>query len=238
MVIDPNDDTLTVKNKSMVLALRGTRFNGTIAQSMTGQSGDEVKRWFADAGAALVRARIISLTPASNGYSIEKFLVPEEAGAKAEFLSFLNAETKLTEHEYNDSLVAPPPKRLRLPTEPIHAASAFGPAAAVAPSIFGSSQKTFNPMFQVHGCCAPPDYAFLQVPAAPVLTASTGGSLPSTASAAQFAGACLSAGFQAPPAHWPMGHLAGVPPLDPGAPHPPTSDSGAAAASKARLSPY
>ena len=76
-------------------------------------TADALKRWFVDSGAPLARAQIISLHLASNGYSVEKHLVPKKESAKTEFLRVLLSETKLSEQEYAESLQAPVLKRTR-----------------------------------------------------------------------------------------------------------------------------
>lgn len=115
VLVDPEDNVLTVVNKKMLLALKGQKVCGTDAQRMTCLSADHVQKWFVQEGAALARAGIVKLNMNSNGFSVEKCAPPVEQSQLQEFERVLKKESNVTLQEYIAALEPPRKKRAMAP---------------------------------------------------------------------------------------------------------------------------
>jgi hypothetical protein len=110
ILVDPNDNVLTVVSKKVLLSLRGQKISGTDAARMTSMSSETLQKWFVQEGAPLVRAGIVKLNMNSNGFSVEKLPPPTEASQLQEFERVLLKESNVTLQEYTAAL-EPPRKR-------------------------------------------------------------------------------------------------------------------------------
>ena len=111
--LNPDDNVTTLRNKKLLSALRGRRLTGGQAQQLACEDAQTLKKWFVEEGACLVRAGIIKLNLQSNGYSIDKFPVPEEAIGKQAFELVLKDACNMSLQEYEASLLPPEPKRMK-----------------------------------------------------------------------------------------------------------------------------